>query len=734
MEDEEVSFEEAQRRMDDWYAELPLKIQENYDKLKKGISKFETFQIIANISHYNHQHDTKQYTDYREDRMFIIAEIVAILCLNQGYKESSEVDQTDFQEEIKSIQNSASKYFGMQSAYTSHTSHSGEQTTLEKITNKLKRDEVLVRNPGHPEHHLIFAIELFNPLDKELTAFFGFTVDQGILIRSKFSTFLNERFLKEIEIAKAKATALKDEVVRFRNTKFIDENSDLTREQFIELQHQPSKKVLGMITGHYLNEIFINLKKIHGFTAIELAEYCNVPINAVESFLSAFSITFSNNFEQEPIASNTVLKSKPILRWKDTFMVPSLSLLTWCVEPAYETYIKSNQKLSNRYKDIKHDFLLEKGIDMMKSILTSATFYPNNLYYMVDGKDCETDGLIAYDTTLFIIEAKGQRISNKAKDGNYQRTYTHVNEIIGDSTAQGRRTIDFIRENEEALFYTKGKKEKFVLDGKKFDEFIVISLVLEPIGNLTPLIKVSNDLNYFDEKSFPWIISLYDLIVVADHIDLPILFLHYLRRRKRFLEVQYMSIYEEIDLLAYFLFNGLYIENTLKEANDANIDWLSYDNNTDEINDYYMYKFGHKKQFTPKVQSYLGEEFAALLKAIEDSNIKNRTEIMLEILEPDGKSIKTLLGAIKKAKKEYEQDGLLHDCSIGMLNGKGGSGITYMIGGNQKELDLKLYNYCLFKFDQQQAEVWVGIGDIDPKVGDYNIKCSFVARAKPLES
>ena len=49
MEDEEISFEKGQRRMDEWFDELPSKIEENYNNLIQGIKKFETFQVTGVI-------------------------------------------------------------------------------------------------------------------------------------------------------------------------------------------------------------------------------------------------------------------------------------------------------------------------------------------------------------------------------------------------------------------------------------------------------------------------------------------------------------------------------------------------------------------------------------------------------------------------------------------------------------------------------------------------------------
>lgn len=731
----EYSQEENDKIYQEWLATLPAMIEESYDTLVDQAKLFDSFQLIANITHYNHQHDAKQYTDSRGDRMFIISEIVAIHCLRNEYKDTCELKSEDFFEVISKIQEATGKYFGLRSAQSGHETYTKEESTLEQITNKLHRDEILVRNPGLPDHHLLFTAELFKPLDKELNAHFGFKLEESIIIRQQIIKMISTKFFSELDIARVKGDHLKDQVVRFRNTGQLPEETPLTKEQFHELKGKPSKKLKEMFTGYYFNEVFYNLKSVYTFNAEELARYCQIPILSTEHFLRHLSVNFGTiSKDQDLISSDSILKTKPIISHGQHYIVPSFSLLTWSIEPMYETYIKTSQKLSSKFKDVKHDFLLNKGMEYFSKLISTGIIHPQNLFYEKNGQVCETDGLIAYDTILFIIEAKGNRISTKAKQGNYQRTETHLKDLIRDATSQGKRTMDFIKESEEAVFFTKGKREKIIIDPKKYDEFFIVSLTLEPVGHLTPLIKVANDLKFFPENVFPWIISIYDLIVIADHIELPILFLHYLRRRRRFLEMNHFTVYEEIDLLAYFLHDGLYIENLVQEANEKNISMMSFDNNTDEINDYYMYKFGHKTKFTPKVKCYLPKEFLQLLESIEHSNIERRTKVMLEILAASGNSIQKFMEQIKKIRSQYRKDGQLHDCSISMgYAAINGIGITYMIAKDHRELDYKLYHYCLHKFDTLKAETWVGIGDFNPQKDCYNIKCSFIAKAKPLE-
>lgn len=717
--------EEGQRMMDEVRNGWPARSKELYTALEQNISLFESFQIIANISHYNHLHDTSQYTDYRADKMLVIPEIITLIALKAPYVEQPTVNLENYQKIVQQIQDDAVGYFHIKSSIIWQERHEAPDTTLSRVTNKLAQDELHVRNPGLPDHHRIITKALFTPMDEEIRKHFGFGVEDAIIIRNEVLNMINLRYQKHVTTIFKASEFLITEITAFRNTGRVKENSELSRVQLLNYANMRSKAMKNAIAHYSIAKAHFHLQGVYAFTAEELAEHCSITKLAAENFLKQFSTGFSAvKPDKEVLTSDSILRIKPVLKKGEKYMVPSYAMLTWCAEPVYESYINTKPKLVSKYKDIKHDYLLDEGIRLLTGILKGAEVFPKNLYYQPDDLGrCETDGMIGYDRTLFIIEAKGNRLSQKAKDGSYLRTEKHLKDIIRDSTEQGRRTKKYIQENVNPVFRIENGK-KIAFDPDKYDEFVVISLTLEPIGHLVPILKVANDLEYFGDNVFPWIISIYDLLVFADMIEMPILLLHYLKRRKRFLEADHISIYEEIDILAYFLSNGLYIKQTLKEGIEKNISHMSFTNNTDEINDYYMYYFGHKKQFTEKPKYFLKTDYMTLLKAVEDSGIPNRSLLMLEMLEPARDAIKKLMDFIRNVKKQFTEDGQTHDCSI--VVGDGDLGITFMVGPDQEKLDQILYKYCNYKYTQTEVRTWVGIGDLEHREDAYDIRCAVI--------
>lgn len=246
------------------------------------------------------------------------------------------------------------------------------------------------------------------------------------------------------------------------------------------------------------------------------------------------------------------------------------------------------------------------------------------------------------------------------------------------------------------------------------------------------LIKTTNDIGYFNDEHFPWIISLYDLVVFADLFENPIMFIHYIKQRKKFLSHQFLSTYEELDLVSYFLLNGLYIENTLKEAKEKNVNWVEFGPDTDDINDYYMYKFGHKTKFTQKPSHYISKEFDKFLLHLDRSKMPYRVNLALLLLEFNEKSMNQFMSYINKTKKSFSKDKRPHDCSV-CASSMGGLGVTFMTGTDEYKLNESLYRYCYYKLHQQNFNTWIGLGDVSLNKNEYNFQAMFFAKKQNSE-
>lgn len=726
--------DEGQKLMDEWFINLPKEIEKFYNFLFENVKKFQTFDLLSYFAYYNHLHDSETYSDFRGDKNFIASEVLALLCLKSEFVNESTITEDAYMELIMEMQKTVLNYCGRNDALEIKSDHRlrGEDTIAD-VASLLSREARQIRNPGLPDHHLIFTEKLFEPIKDEIEFLFGFTVSNSVTIRNLLPDMINERCQTAIDEALGKADKLAKEIIKYRKAKTVEPGSVFSKEQLDEYCLLPDKQIKQALHNHLLNELFYTFSKIYTFTAEELSEFTNIELEAVKAFLKAFSCGFPSLKENDKIYEPiTILKSKPFIEHDGRYLIPSFPLVTWAVEDSlFDELFSNKHKTTKSISDIRHDFVLEESYKYFQKLLPTACFFPLNLKYQFDGILCETDGLILYDRILFVIEAKGHRINEKAKEGNRMRTDRDLNRIVRNSYEQGIRVLKYISKSEVSEFKPK-KGNKFEIARSQFDEVIIVSLTFEAIGNLSMSIKATNDIGYFNDGHFPWIISIYDLVVLADLFENPIMLIHYIKRREKFLSHKALSTYEELDLVSYFLSNGLYIEHILKDAEEKKANWIDFPPDTDAINDFYMFKFGHKTKFTGKPKCHISTEFNDFLLQLDHSKMPHRVRMALLLLEFNSKSIKQLMDYVKKTKKTFSKDKGIHDCSI-YTHSLGGLGVTFMTGTDRHELDSKLHRYCTYKLHQQNSNIWIGLGDISPDRKVYKFRSMFFARRKKVE-
>lgn len=692
---------------------LSLKINYNLEIIKDVCSRINSFDLISYIFFYNHLFDSTEYADDRGDKHFFISEIIACQILKNNFVEDTSLSTIEILESFSKIQEAAIDYCMM--SEISNGLKNGKGNIFNEIVNRIELTSKHVRNPGHPKHHLIFSEKLYKPFNVTIKNIFGFTLEDSIIIRDKISSFLNFKYNNEKEKVENKAKECSKEAIKFKHKKISKEQLLINIVNIDELITYTDQEIRQLCRINYLNNFYAQFSNVGTFSVKELSEFLDLEYKNVKCFLDLFSCTF-NSLEDDveiyqPIS---ILKSKPIIKHKDKYIIPSIPLLIWVVEETFENEFRKNLKLYGKYISTKHDFLLNQGVEYFQKLLPTSEI-ETNLFYEIDGNRYETDGIILYNYILIIIEAKANKLSNKAKAGHNLKTKDHLNDIIKDSYNQALRTISYLKDNEVAIFTNK-KKQKLQLQLKNFNEVIIVSLTLEQLGNIIPIIKTTDKLNYFEKNHFPWIISIYDLTIIKDFFETPSLLFYYLKCRNKFLNFENVYIYEELDIIGYFLKQrGNTLNNIIESKKYEGANRFYFEPETDYINNYYMYKYNYPDKYIKKPSYFKNKDFKDLIIKIDDSNLPKSIETSVNLMQLNSKSVNFLMNKIKQCKKLFLKDKQLHDCSI--LNVENENwGFTYMISNNEVELKSKLIGYIQFKKKQLFAKTWTGIVEIKNKI------------------
>ena len=700
--------------IDKWKNELPIEIQSNLSIIQDICSKINSFDLISYIAFYNHLHNSEEYTDYRDDKHFFVSEVVACQCLKSDFVDDTSILTEEILEDFLNIQRATLKYCTMTDAKQMFEEEEKDDV-FNEIVSKIENESKKVRNPGHPKHHLIFSKELFKPFGNQIMSIFGFTLDNSITIRDNIARFLNFKYNKFLNEVEERARYHSKQTIGFKNGKISKNELIIEVDNIEEIAKLSDSEIRKIYKVYFFNELLANFNKAGTFSAYELADFLEIPLENVENFLDRFSCGFTSVENSENIYQpNSILKQKPLIKYNNKYVIPSIPLLVWVVEDAFENEFKKNVKLYGKFISYKHDFLLRQSEIYFKNILPKSTFY-SNMFYGNKENRFETDGLLVFNDYLFIIEAKANRLSSKAKSGHKLKTDDHLNDIIKGSYSQCLRTLSYLKENKDVVFENKNK-QKVNLQLNDFKEVVLVSLTLEQLGNIVPILKTSDKLNYFDDNHFPWIISIYDLVVVNDFFETPSLLISYLKVRNKFLTYENTYIYEELDLIGYFLKQrGAQLSFMIEENKNDGVNHFYFEPETDFINNYYMYKFNLPNKYIRKPSYFSNIEFKELISKIDDSNLPQSIETSVQLMGFNKKSITELSKRYKKNIKQFQKDKQLHDCSI-FTKERGGLGFTYMIAKDEHLLKEKLSKYIHYKKTQLFAHTWIGVGEIDGKI------------------
>lgn len=717
-----------QKKLSSWLAKthkrLPKIIKRKAKKLEKKLSQFNSFDIIAHISFINYFADPETYKEYLHKGRFCYPEYIALLCLKRSFNQGTKFpiegpDIESIQKDLKEIFNDTQFYLISSSA---DPNRKGSPTSLELLQFTIRGNELLVRSPAYTHHLHKVLKSLFNPFEDILLKKVGFTINDAIQLSQAIIKLPSEKLYERRDHAKEEYDRLFDIVKDYRRTRCIPDNFDIHKVFIKKLAHLSDKEIKSKLKNLSIAWTLVGLGNTYSHSVKELADYSGIDKHRVKSFLELFSLSF-RDIERDfyiPIPVHP-LKQRPLIKHKDRYLCPSPALLDWAIKPAFEKILKNTaSNIWNRYIKHRHDYLLTKSVNLMKSIMPDAIFELNLEYKnkeMDISKTNELDALGKFDCILFLIEGKAGGFTPPARRGAPDRLKKHLKELVGKAHYQALRAKSYIDSTKKPRFRRQSDSSTFKLNKDDIKDVFLISLSLEPLGNLTGLMHAKSELGVFSGEDLPWIISLYDLMVITDFIEHPSMFPHYVKRRIQTAEQGLIMAHDELDLFGYYLKEGLYLKSQGDIAPTFRMSLTSY---TTEFDDYYFYITGLRKTPAPKPCQKMLKEFEQILFTIEKSNAKGRIGAAMQLLNLGGKTQNQLLNCIKTTQKKYKQDGEIHDVTLGGKE-EGGWGITYICGPKIELARSKLQTYCKMKKHQLKARKWVGLGEAEDEGPGINI-------------
>lgn len=723
----EEEHREIVRRLAELHKSLPQTIKNDAKELEVLISKFNSFDIIANVTFMNMVTDPETYKEYSHGGMQAYVEYVTLLCLKHPFSQGETrliegPDLEDIQSRTREIFDKTVWYYGSEFADPNNLEPPSrlEQFRTDMITNQL-----LVRNPGYFHHLEEVLRDLFS--DRTIAQWMhkklGFTIDQAIAYVHAIQEMMTSRLWERRDRSREEEKRLRAEARLYRKGKWKE--GEWSEELLSVLAGLSEKKMLKHIRSIIAGWTFFTLGETYSFSAEDLAETAKTSVESATRFLEAFSLPFGSVPSEFYMPSAThILQTRPIIHHEGRYLCPVPGMILWGMRPALEDMMNpdsresmnKNKQLWQKYQAMRGKYLVSESLELLGQCLKHAEIHESVRYsYVEDGelKEADLDGLILLDTALFLVEGKAGRLTPSARRGAPRRMMHDVGKLVADSHSQALRARRYIASNAEPVF-TLGDGSEIRIDKDRIEATFLVTVTMDPLDVFTPVLYQVAELGIFEEGDLPWAAYLLDLRVICELTEFPSELVHYLMRRLRINELQIAVAEDELDWFGHYLLEGLYFEK-VKESGLDRVQLLSH---TTKLDDYYMYVTGERKTPAPKPSQPMPEHWREALANLEAVHPRGYLTATLVLLDMSGKDRKLFSKYVDRRRARSKRDGRVHDFTMLWESGTR-RGLTFVCGPAKKagEVGARMEAYCILKKYQTKSALWIGLYGIADQPG-----------------
>lgn len=210
---------------------------------------------------------------------------------------------------------------------------------------------------------------------------------------------------------------------------------------------------------------------------------------------------------------------------------------------------------SAKLEALRARFLEAKAEQLLRQALAGADIKPG-VKWRVGDQLFETDVAGLIDRTVIVLEAKSGALTGPALRGAVPRLQRHVKDLVIDPAIQSGRLEELIWKAKAGDADAIVTLAPFAWDWAKIDTVVRLSITLEDFSVLGSSEQELREAGWLPhDVDLPPSIHVADFGCLADILDRPALFVHYLMERHRFQKVMQV-LGDELDLLGFYLTTG----------------------------------------------------------------------------------------------------------------------------------------------------------------------------------
>ena len=401
--------------------------------------------------------------------------------------------------------------------------------------------------------------------------------------------------------------------------------------------------------------------RLFGLDLFDVGKITDLP----NSFLNDFSWAPG---EERKFFADGINKGWPERVWP-TFMRPFIKIegrhLCFDIHSLFDNFYRQMERRAfAASKEIKQEWIsIRKGTTeslpakYLTRLLPGAHDYGEVFYQTRTGKQCElnwceTDRLIQFDDTLFVIEVKAGAFTWTSPATDFDAYIASINNLVTAPSKQGDRFIDYIESADEVSIYDQYHNEVGRLRKNEFKRIIKLAVTLDPFTELAAQVQHLRKIGIELGDRPLWSVSIDDLRAFSDVFGNAIEFIHFVEKRIEAIGSERLQLDDELDHL------GLYIEhnNYAMRAQEMNIGEngaLKFVGYRSKIDKYFSARLANETVPNPLTQS-MPPRLREIVEFLSTSNEAGRTTLACRLLDIAGDWRETTFGAIDEELRRIE--------------------------------------------------------------------------------
>jgi hypothetical protein len=428
-----------------------------------------------------------------------------------------------------------------------------EALTIRSLQERVRMHTHGVRNWGYFSDVVRLSLDLYHPLDAAMLAHYGFNATDVIeVLKAVVAEFERRQGVRLKTLSQVLRGSNVRQMARlyYRHVPGLIGSAEemlngmpkgITREQF-----------MGMLMAHY----DLRLAETATFKPADVAALTDRSNEVVTSLFRALSLAPGALVEMQPeflFLGNPVWE-RPAIDLGDTFFIPIPQAAFSHIHRLMDRLV-ADAGLQEQLKNRRAQFL-ENELEAVFRIALPDAAIQSAVTWKKGSQQFENDLLVIIDRVVVIAEAKSHRLTPEGLRGAPDRVKRHIRDMVLDPSLQSARLEGLILAARAGDAEASAIVTGIGIDPTKADRVIRLSVTLDDLSVLSAAEPEFKKLGWvaLDHALAPSIL-IADLKCIADILDDPLLFLHYLSERV-YLQKSFNLLADEVDFLGLYLATG----------------------------------------------------------------------------------------------------------------------------------------------------------------------------------